>query len=265
MIENLGRSEVFDVLTKDIIEEISYSTNSKIQELQQILDNYHKLEDEDKKLITEKKIDKLATQIFFDKKINSLNDPIFYKKIFFPIIKSKINFQNIKIFPIASFFVRLNLPNYKFFYSNWHQDTATFLYNKSKYYKFKSYTLWVALTKAAKNNSLEFIDKNYYEDKIFDCKFEISKRHGEVRFKNSILPSSVPLNIKTSKFDFNEGQGIIFDSLIFHRTVRNNRKIRLSFDLRVFSEEPDQQIKNFTFKNKIKRKIFETFNYKLLF
>ena len=72
--------------------------------------------------------------------------------------------------------------------------------------------------------------------KVYNSKFKKSKRHGQITFDQSTIPFDEN-KIKKINLKFNSGEAIVFDSLVYHRTVRKSDKIRVSFDLRLFSKD----------------------------
>ena len=248
-----GISQKFNLLPLEIIENINLS----------LLDKIYNLNDAIKKKMKKHIIDELTKSIWFDKKILELKDDYYYKNFYFPILEKIIKKNNLQKFPEATFFVRVNVPYINDYFAKWHQDAGTFLYSAyDKAYKFKSYTLWCSLTKSEKNNSIEFVEKKYYKNKVYNSKFKKSNRHGNITFDKCEIPFNEK-KIKTLSNFFNPGEAIIFDSLIYHRTVREGNNIRVSFDLRVFCENENEIYENKSILSQMKRFVFKRGNIKL--
>lgn len=247
-----GVSNNLSLLPKELINHVNKTLNPKISSLNDAINSN-----------AEKKfVDQITKSIWFDKNILELQNEEYYKKYYFPAFENILKSKEFVKFSEATFFVRVNVPGIEDYYSKWHQDVGTFLYSsKNNVYRYNSYTLWCSLTESSTDNSIEFVDKKYYDNKIYNSYFKKSIRHGHITFDKSKIPFDEN-NIKTIKFNFKPGEAVIFDSLIFHRTVRKAKQIRVSFDLRVSKKNSGSFIKKISFIPSFKRFVFEKTGFK---
>ena len=112
----------------------------------------------------------------------------------------------------------------------WHQDAQTlFLYGFKSFY-YDNVTMWVSLNGANKNNSLELVPFSNKKLKLYRQHYKSYRELNEI--------SNDLENMKTFKFDCEPGSIVLFNSLMFHRTVLNTSgKIRFSLDLRFYNPE----------------------------
>lgn len=205
-------------------------------------------------------INKEVEKFFNEKKIKKIGSEHNYKKYFLPFFLKLFDNKKVNKFPIADFYLRVNYHRMKHFYTRWHQDTGTFLFHPSEFWNTKSYTIWISLTDCNEQNSLEFIKKPVPKNKLFNSTFIKSPRHGGHLFYETKFNS---FNKKTYKIKCPAGYAVIFDSLSIHRTIKlPSSKFRASCDMRFYIDN-DNKIRSIGFKNKIKRFLFEKFNYKL--
>ncbi|MDB3991355.1 hypothetical protein N9382_00035 [bacterium] len=246
-----GVSSKFQLLPKETILGINNNLSEKLSYLNSLVKNS----------CEKKKIDETVKEIWFDEKILELNNDIYFKDLYIPIISEITGINKLTKFTDATFFVRVNLPKIDDFYAKWHQDAGTFLYSNQTAYNYKSYAIWCSLTKSTAENSLEFVSKENYQEQVYNSKFKKSKRHGGITFDHSVLPFDEK-KVEKINLDFNSGEAVVFDSLVYHRTVRKSDKIRVSFDLRLFSREEKEKIMKRAFIPKLKRYIYTQCGFK---
>ena len=251
--DKIGRSNILRVINKETMIQI----NNSIRDVLVEIENLVKIKKDENK----KKINDLIISIFLDKKIRELGSREYHEEVYIPKFKKILNIENLIPYPLLPFSVRINIPGYNEFSSGWHQDRASFLYGSGKNFWYKSFAMWIAITEADQNNGVEFFDKDHYEEKIYNSHFRVSERHKKIQYYRSDLPKK-PINVFKSSFDY--GEGIVFDSLIFHRTAPEPKKTRISFDLRVFCPEKKYKVMKAEVKLRIKRFLFEKFDIRLL-
>jgi len=247
-----GVSDKFQLFPREMMLGIQNSLTEKINNLNLLLNSSSE----------KRRIDEAVKAIWFDEEILKFNQDKYFKEFYIPIISKITGKDNLTKFTDATFFIRVNLPKIKDFYSEWHQDAGTFLYSNSIAYKYKSYTLWSCITEGLIDNSIEFLSKENYVEKVYNSEFKKSKRHGKITFHQSMIPFDEN-KIKKINLNFKPGEAIVFDSLVFHRTVRKSNKIRISFDLRLFSKKDEELITKRSLISRLKRFVFDLSGVKL--
>ena len=220
--------------------------------------------------LTKDKLENHSDDLSLEDKLNinfrSIPSESFWSKLMNTVNKSNelktlINCEKIKntfkkifkypeIFSVSTF--RARLPSQKRVVYDWHQDEGTWYLskNKEKLNKFPA-TLWFSINGAKKNDSIQLIrgsnlKKLYNHDYIngqgfFKVKTKIDEKK---IYTVEALPS----------------QGVIFNSLIIHRSVPSNfinMRPRYSIDIRYYDKTKNQKIKtDFLFRLK---KVFNMF------
>lgn len=153
----------------------------------------------------------------------SLNRFFTSKKLINNISKDiSISFNDLVIYPAM---VRIDTPNDKRNFLDWHQDNLIEEINQS--YK-ESITLWIPLSKVNnKNGSIEFCLKSHNK-KLFK---NIKKRDKNDRQSsiNSKTPEKIINNYKKKLINANKGDVIIFSMNTLHKSVENfSDKVRFT-------------------------------------
>ena len=234
-----------------------FLSNETLVKLKNKIDNFDNILNN----TDEKDLDIEVQKIFFDQELRDIGSNKNLNSTFLNFFSNLLGSHNIEKYRIADYFIRVNYNRLKNFYTKWHQDTGTFLFDKNNCWNNLSYTIWVSLTDSDEENSLEFEKTEIKNNYLFNSIFIKSPRHGRQLFYETIIPENKTNN--TFKIKCPRGHAIIFDSLSIHKTVKlPSSKFRVSFDAR-FYEKNTHFIKNIHFKNKIKRFFFEKANIKI--
>ena len=241
-----GYTDTFSFLNSETI----FKLKNKVDYFDKVLNN-----------VDETNLDIEVQKIFFDQELREIGSKKNLNSIFLNFFSNLLRSNNIEKYPIADYFIRVNHSRLKNFYTKWHQDTGTFLFDKNNCWKNLSYTIWVSLTDSDEENSLEFEKTEVKNNYLYNALFTKSLRHGKHLFYETIVPKNKTNN--TFKINCPRGHAIIFDSLSIHKTIKlPSSKFRISFDAR-FYEKNSNIISNIHIKNKIKRLFFEKANIKI--
>ena len=229
------------------------------------LNEVSRLNKEKKK--NDKIIDKLINEIVYDKKLSSLGSDEYFEDVYKPIFMKVLETNKIEKYNNVPFAIRINIPNYKYFHLHWHQDSGTFIYNKKNdIFDYKSFALWTAITETNNENGIDLIPRNQHQEKIYNACHTISaSRRPPFNYRVLFGKSSLPrFNKLITTNNFKSGEGILFDSLVFHRSCLNKTdNIRLSFDVRFYCPEERFKIKKFGTRNSIKRFFYKNLDVKI--
>lgn len=139
-------------------------------------------------------------------------------------------------YPLATNRVRVNFPGAERTDQPWHQDMGTWCTEKNKLWNEISFALWVPFTHVERDeNGLELIENS---DEL-GLRNYVKTR--SIKRNYSSLPSE--WNSKAVNYSVNAGHGILFNSLIFHRTVPAKNLCRVSFDVRFYSPSLNENSK----------------------
>jgi len=142
--------------------------------------------------------------------------------------------DDFQLYPLASKRIRVNYPKISRAYTNWHQDMGTWCTAKDNLWDKFCITIWVPFTDVPEEEGgLEF----YKDSSLWGLT-------NYVRTKTNGAYSAIPGSSKLERecFSVQAGNALLFDSLMFHRSVPSQNFARVSFDVRFYSPKVAQMI-----------------------
>lgn len=127
---------------------------------------------------------------------------------------------------------RINLAGNKTSYSTgWHQDVETYYSEVGDEFGFESLTMWIALSHATINNSLEFVPGSHKFRKIYPTVYSDREKSLEKVTGGEFLN-----NFNTVSFECSPGDVMFIDPYILHRSKTDETEAsRFSIDIRYVS------------------------------